>query len=63
MNRPTRKLCLNRETVRHLTADDLRNVGGGIATLYQTCLCPAELKQELTLNATCINCGTSLICP
>jgi len=61
MKPKTQKLNLSRETVRQLNDDRLSAAAGGaLPSLYQTCI--PNTRAELSLNATCVNCGTSLIC-
>ena len=57
-----RKLTLNRESLRNLTADDLHGIHGAKPTVGGTCYeytCPDSCA---TCYATCVTCGASCTC-
>lgn len=49
MNKKTRRLSLNRETLRNLQGNDMKGIGGGLATRS----CPETCTCNFTCEFTC----------
>lgn len=62
MHKKTRKLTLNRETVRDLSRGDLRAVAGGETQVADTCpftaTCPRPCSEETFCRSQCTGCIT-----
>jgi natural product precursor len=62
VKKKVRKLSLNKETVRHLTNEELRGVAGGAPTHGNTCPSTCANTCPATCNAAeCIT--TPIVCP
>lgn len=65
MKRRTKKLSLNRETLRNLQGDALRKAAGGTGCTMEddtTCVCTFDCNSGGTGTQTC-GCPTGLHCP
>ncbi|HEV7678107.1 MAG TPA: class I lanthipeptide [Candidatus Dormibacteraeota bacterium] len=54
-----KRLALNRETVRELQRDELRNVAGGAASILQCFGTIPPTMCECTGNYTAVHCATN----
>ena len=68
MEKPTKKLALNAETIRVMTGDNLQYAAGGsiIRATAHTCACPVlttTITTKITQGCTIGTSGTSVINP
>ena len=57
------KLKLNRETLRELDVDQMREAKGATGPRYtETCVITFTCTQKATLGPGCINVGYTLVC-
>jgi len=55
-----KKLQLNRETLRHLTNDDLRHVVGGTSANFSTCWdCQETVTNGCTCDTNALECASA----
>ena len=59
MRKQTRKLSLNKETLRTLESLELKDLAGGVITQVNTCSCPSHAVTNWYTNC---NCPTKLTC-
>ena len=62
MKKAVKKLTLRRETVRHLTDDELRGVAGAGATNGNTCTCTANCTVDTCQDGCTDCCRTTAPC-
>jgi natural product precursor len=59
MRKQTRKLSLNKETLRTLESLELKDLTGGVISQAYTCSCPSHAVTNCYTNC---NCPTKLTC-
>lgn len=59
MRKQTKKLNLNKETLRTLESLELKGLAGGVITQVNTCNCPSHAVTNCFTNC---NCPTKLSC-